>query len=157
MGKTPTSPAGRAAPVNGWSLIELLVVLSIVGAVSSLALPSLRDSIPSLRLSAEARQIVVLFREAQRRAVESGQETAVQVDLADYTLRSNAGGSLTIDPQYEILAVSAASPAQGVNATEVRFFPDGTSTGASLRLSYRQRHVEVVVDWMFGKAVLKNE
>src|ERR1051326_2426342 len=85
MGKTPTSPAGRAAPVNGWSLIELLVVLSIVGAVSSLALPSLRDSIPSLRLSAEARQIVVLFREAQRRAVESGQETAVQVDLADYT------------------------------------------------------------------------
>jgi general secretion pathway protein H len=141
----------------GWSLIELIIVLAIIAAVSSLALPGLRESLPSLRLSAQARSIAVMLREAERQAVESGNETVVRINLADRSLTRDTGEAITLDPQFAIEVTAAKVPAIAADIAQIRFFPDGTSTGADLRLSYRQRHVDVVVDWMFGRAALKDD
>jgi len=157
MGRTPTSSAGRQASSDGWSLVELVVVLVIIAAASSLALPSLHDSLPSLRLSTQAHEIAVMLRDAQRTAIESGKETAVQINLTDKSLKPDYGQLLKLDPQFAIELTSAAEFSGGAGWAQIRFFPDGTSTGAQLHLSYRQRHIDVVVDWMVGKAVLRDE
>ncbi|MFI5018858.1 MAG: Tfp pilus assembly protein FimT/FimU [Dongiales bacterium] len=50
MAKTVTSPAGSSERRSGYTLIELMVVLLIIGAALSLALPRLDSFLPQLRL-----------------------------------------------------------------------------------------------------------
>lgn len=153
--KTGTSPAGSAPA--GWTLVELLVVLLILGAVASLAMPTLRAALPSLRLASQVREIVAALRQCQRQSIESGQETEAVVDLTAKTITSCDGISLRIDPRAAIELTSVTTEARGANAGRMRFFPDGTSTGGRIRLTYGSRHYDVTVDWIMGRAVLASD
>src|SRR5258708_38250116 len=82
MAKAGTSPAGSSERRAGYTLIELMVVLLIIGAALSLALPRLDSFLPQLRLKQTAREVVLALREAQRQAIQGGLPTTVELALA---------------------------------------------------------------------------
>jgi len=64
--------AGVRASRRGFSLIELMVVIIIVGIVSALAIPSMLAARTDRHAYDDAGQIMQLFREARTRAVARG-------------------------------------------------------------------------------------
>ncbi len=66
--RTPGRAHGPFRGENGFTLLELLVVLMIVGLVSAFVAPRLIDSLTGLSLKTEAKKIAACLRDARSRA-----------------------------------------------------------------------------------------
>jgi prepilin-type N-terminal cleavage/methylation domain-containing protein len=96
---------------SGLTLIELIVVLSILVGVVALAWPSLRKSLATSALQDASRQLQSEIRWAQAEAIRSGQAMVVWLPLED--------GPLRIESLEEALANSASLPASGALSESV--------------------------------------
>ena len=66
---------------SGLTLIELLITISIVGIISAIAVPILRDFLPIYRLNQAARILVVDFQYARTRAISHNKKIRVLFDI----------------------------------------------------------------------------
>ena len=120
----------------GFSLVEMLVVLAIVALAAGLGIPSIRNIVPSQRLSSTAErvasEIALLRTEAQRtghvtRLVFDGETNRFVSSRPGAPALAMAGWSV----QFETGTASRMQPG------ELRFLPDGGCTGARITLSGR--------------------
>lgn len=110
----PVRRAGAARTRHaGFTLIELVIVLVLLGAVAAVALPRLFEG--SFRSSAFAEQSAAALRYGQRLAVATGCEIQVEISTGGgYALRRRAGGSDTsCGPSDQPFTVAIPSPAGG--------------------------------------------
>jgi MSHA pilin protein MshC len=91
MNRIPLPRLGEA----GFTLVELVIVIVILGALAVVVLPRLGES--SFRSAAFAEQVATAFRYAQRLAVATGCEIQVDVSSAtsSYAVRRRSDGTDT--------------------------------------------------------------
>ena len=145
--------AGRA----GFTLIELLVVLVIMGLLVGLGPIAFHKVVPGIALKSSAREIMAAFLEARSIAIRDNREAVViiDVDARSYRLGDRAPVR-KLDPGLELELVAAASERIDESQGRIRFYPDGTSTGGRLSLTQNERKYDVVVDWITGRAKLRD-
>jgi len=148
--RTGTSSTGRRAAAAGFTLLELLVVLAILGLVLTLATPGLGRALPGMELRAEARTIASALREARALAVGRNDETTLIIDLSGPTLRLGDRPPIRLSPRLGISLLTASSESTGRGSGGISFFPDGTSTGGRVALVLGESRRDVVVDWLTG-------
>ncbi|MFQ5955240.1 MAG: GspH/FimT family protein [Kiloniellales bacterium] len=153
MSACVTTCAHRYDPsrrLNGFTLLELLVVLAVLGLVYALALPSLSGVLAGPRLDREARQLVSALREARSNAIVGGREVAFTVDAAAGAWRYGDRRGLV----NRRLSLSLQTPPGGVGGAErpaIRFFSDGGSTGGHLTLKGEAGVRRIHVHWLTGR------
>ena len=133
---------------GGFTLMELLVVLTILGLALLLAMPVLERTLPGLELRTEARNLAIALREARARAIGRNEEVTIVVDRQGGTLKANGKQVVRLNRKIDIGPFAGAPLSPG--ASEIRFFPDGTSTGGHLTLVLGERQKHVFVDWLTG-------
>jgi len=67
---------------TGFTLVELLIVMIIVGIIAMLVIPDLGSTLLASRLDASAREVVTALHGAQDLAISSGARYAVVFDLS---------------------------------------------------------------------------
>lgn len=136
----PTGPIAGRGRVAGFTLLELVVVLVLLGALAVIAVPRLAES--GFRSAAFAEQIAAAFRYAQRLAVASGCEVQVEVSATTHSYRitrRNDGsdtacgttGAFTLDVPSPAGGNFAATASGGVTVTQglvLRFDAQGLPT-----------------------------
>jgi type II secretory pathway pseudopilin PulG len=80
------SAAGRKP--GGFTIIELLIILVIVGLIAVLGFPALHRAIQRMRHEGFAREAAALARAARLQAIRNSTATYVEVDLTNRVLRS---------------------------------------------------------------------
>lgn len=137
---------------QGFTLLELLVVLLIMGLMLTLAPPVFERVMPGVGLKSAAREIAGGLREARGVAIRDNRDIALIVDTEKKAF-SLAGDPRVheLDPDLAVRLTTAASERTGETAAGIRFFPDGTSTGGRVSLSRNERTYHVVVDWLTGR------
>lgn len=122
---------GRAA---GFSLVEMLVVLAILALAAGIGVLSIRTIVPSQRLAAMAEriagEIALLRTEAQR----TGRVTRLVYDGETHRFLGSRPGVPAIAMAGWAIRFETAT-ASRTQGTQLRFFPDGGSTGARITLS----------------------
>lgn len=124
---------------DGFTLLELLVVLAIMGLMVAIAMPFTVSTIAQAGLRADARALTSQLRRLQHQAQER-RETIVIATLAVHTLP----GAVFAAPQAGRGTVTLAG------GRPVIFYPDGTSSGGTLRLREGGRALDIGVAWMTG-------
>ena len=137
-------PAGPA----GFTLFEILVVMSILGLVYLLALPALSGAFAGPRLDRQARQLVATLRGARSVAILQGREVRFRVDRGAWRYRDRHGAVR----QGMTLALQAPPGGSGEDGRPaIRFFPDGSATGGRLTLSGATGVRHINVHWLTGR------
>ena len=136
-------PVGEA---GGFTLIEMLVVLTIIVIVSGLAAPLLSPALSHWELRSSATRLVVALREARLAAVSSGQKVRVRVHHDGIRRGDKA------PPTHMSAAISfELSKSVGPNDGSITFFPHGGSTGGQIILRLAGQERTLAVEWLTGR------
>jgi general secretion pathway protein H len=135
----------------GFTLLELLVGLSILALLAALAVPILTAPSDGVRLRTAAEQIAAALRLARANAIVRNGEVAVVIDAEGRSIRRNDGPvqpfASDVSVQLTIAESERATPTRG----GFRFFADGSSTGGDIVLRLPGRELRLCVDWLTGK------
>lgn len=121
---------------RGITLIEMLIVVTLVGLMVGVSFPAVTSGVDSLRLSSSADAVAAFLNSALNRAERRQQVSEITIDKEKHqlTLRS-------ADPAF----VRELPMSQGVTITEVApdqkhifFFPGGTVPRITIQLTNRR-------------------
>jgi general secretion pathway protein H len=158
---TPTpnpSPQGGgehtecAAPAAGFTLLELLIVLTILAVVAVFAVPQLAKPSDRLRLQAATRDLAAALRLTRASAISRNAEIALVVDVDARAFESPAVSrkSLPSDIDVQLKVAEPERPTRSRGG--FRFYADGSSTGGDIVLRLRDNEARICVNWLTGKA-----
>ena len=129
---------------RGFSLIELMLVLALLGLLLGIALPPLAGALDRIEVAAAASQIAAAHTRARMMAISGGRVLILTVDSASLSIRVRGSPTnLWSDRGPALSRVSLIGPARSFT-----FSPEGFSLGlsnASLRLSRGSATRTVVV------------
>ncbi|HEX6112644.1 MAG TPA: GspH/FimT family pseudopilin [Geminicoccaceae bacterium] len=142
---------------RGFTLLELLVVLAIIGVVLAFVPGFILRGQPGLDVDVAARAIADALRQARSDAVLQNREQLFALDVEQRLFR--VGGQrapVQIPRGVEITFQTARSEAMSETIGQIRFYPDGSATGGRIGLAIDGQQVEVVVDWLTGLVSVKH-
>lgn len=146
--------AGRAARVRvaGVTLLELLIVLSIMGLVAAFVVPLLGPGMSTAELKSAARQVAAGLRLARSEAVATRLDTRLVLDLEQRTMHVDRDPRvLALPREVELKLYTAQNDLVSEKSGAVRFYPDGGSNGGRITLASGERKYDVDVDWLTGR------
>ncbi len=145
-------PRPRLVAQRGFTLIEMLVVLTIAALIVGLALPRLTGATETATLRTAAHEVAAALRNTRSLAMTRGQTEAFVIDTANGAFRAGqtaSPGQLPRGVQLALVTVTADrdSASQGW----IQFFADGSSTGGGVLLATGKARSQVLVDWLTGR------
>jgi len=149
------SEISERAASAGVTLLELLIVLSIMAIVAALVVPMFGSSVSTGELKSAAREVAAGLRFARSEAVATRQETRVMLDLEHRTFQIERDARIhALPPRIELKLFSAQRDLVGETVGAIRFFPDGGSNGGRVTLAAGERKYDVDVDWLTGRVAI---
>ena len=144
--------------IEGFTLLELLVVLSIIGLLSMVVLVSLPGSRDTLNLKLSARDVMAQMTESRNQAIRTRREVRFFLDLSqkEYWVE-DLGDRRRLADDMELEIYTAKGEQGANNVAAIRFFPDGSSTGGYIRISREGSNYRIAVNWLTGKIVMDHE
>ena len=147
-----------SARPNGFTLVELLVVLIVIGLIIALAPIALYRTMPSLELRTTTRELAAALRNTRSAAIRDNREMALTLDVeAGWYRLDGREGEQEIDPEIELKLLTATIEAENENVGRIRFFPDGTSTGGQITLARGDDTYYILVDWLSGRVEIADK
>lgn len=139
---------------RGFSLLEMLLVLTIMALMVGIAATSLSRSIGGAQIRAAGRDIAAGLRYTRSQAMVRKQPMVFAVDANERTWQAAGKKTVTIPDGMELSLLTGRSELTGENAGNIRFYPDGSSTGGRVTISSGDVHWDVGVSWLTGKITL---
>lgn len=160
--KTPMSQAGNRTVASGrgegFSLLELILVLVVMSLVAAITLPSMSRGRTAFHLRAVGRDVLSTLRFARETAVTQQKVMMVLVDsqAQQVTVSDDVGdGARSFKPPSDvrIQAMSTSGEALLQDPLMIRFLPNGSSDDARILLtSERGGTLRIVTDSNTGGA-----
>ena len=136
---------------RGFTLLELLVVLAIIGLVLAFVPGFMLRGQPGLDVEIAARAIADALRQTRSNAMLQNRDQLFALDVEERLFRGG-GQRAPVQIHKDIVLTFQTARSESMSETigQIRFFPDGSATGGRIGLTLDGRHVEVVVDWLTG-------
>ena len=124
---------------EGFTLLELLIVIVIIASVSAITLPSLSKGSETLHLRTASRDILNTFRYAREKAVteQSGMQVIFDKGNSDLTLSDSMGQTIrsyALPYDVKIYRMAVGKSETMDNSLSVQFLPNGSSERAQIIL-----------------------
>ena len=129
------SGAKASGEAPGFTLIELVIVLVIVGLGAALVAPAIDSGMRMREVRSGVRALASSFRQLQSEAIRTGDPQTLLIDPVENILavegteRSLSLGDVVRLEEFSQVIVDGAGVAR------VRFFPNGSNTGVSVLVS----------------------
>jgi general secretion pathway protein H len=140
---------------RGFTLVELLVVMAIAAALLAVTIPLLSGSIGRAELRGTAAEMAAALRHARTQAIRLHRETRLQVDLEQRRYQvSGERRAFRFPRDVDVKLVVADFQGLPSEAGEVRFYPDGSSSGGEITVSSKRGEYRVRVEWLTGRVLI---
>ena len=156
MAKIRTSPTGSGAAA-GFSLLELLVVLVIMAIVAGYAGSRMFGSLDRPAMEAASGELAAVLRRARSSAIAQNAPVTVRVDVDATSFGIPGDRVYKVSDRLKLSLFTAVTEQQTTSVGEIRFFPDGSSTGGEVTLTGGNARGYVQVDWLTGRVATYEE
>ncbi|HUN46510.1 MAG TPA: GspH/FimT family pseudopilin [Stellaceae bacterium] len=137
---------------RGFTLIELVVVLAILALATALVTPLLSRGRDRAEFDATVREVAAALRETRSLAMTRDRSEALLVDVAHGVLRwGGRPADHRVPRSIRLALLTTAGERLDEESGDIRFFPDGSSTGGHVTLMQGERRRDVFVDWLSGR------
>ena len=148
-GVTPTQPPPQAGEVRfgrlrsrGFSLIELLVVLVLIGIMAGVAAPAVGRFVDTLEFREQVAEVMAIVRYARLKAITEGKLLVITADTDASSHSLTLSGAV-----YEVRDLELAEDATlEIEPLELVFSPEGYATPGSLKLTSGERSETITID-----------
>ena len=151
-------------PDSGFTLLELLVVLAIAGLLMALVPPVVSAVVPGAKFRVAAHELAVTLRDARNQAISRSStiDVTFEFEPSQYSIANDKAHVLPDDVEIVFLDSYAATSAKTSEVLNfgsgekytLRFYPDGSSNGATVRLGRQDSHYLIDVGWLMGRVTV---
>ncbi len=135
----------------GFTLIEIICVLAIVGLMAALALPAFPRGTSKARLEGYAMDIAALLKGDRNAAIRTHSPVATALNAQGHLVRSGAnGGSVQLPGDVAFDAILAKRCGDRAVGATIDFFPSGMSCGGTIALLRQGVGFQIRVNWLTG-------
>lgn len=145
------SPCRPGERCSGFTLIEVIVTLAILGFALVLVVGYKPPWSSGLGLKGAAAELASGLRLARSEAIARNRSVALGLDLIGHRYRVGTGPERRLPANLSIELLTIAGERQGAGVGDIRFNPDGSSTGGRITLAAGQQRTAVGVDWLTGR------
>jgi general secretion pathway protein H len=135
---------------NGFTLVEMLVTLALLGLIAMLSFPYLSGGKGSVGLTSDARVLASRFRAAREMAIATRSKTAVIIDIVRPGVRGPGSLSEYVFTTANHVSVTTARGMVTGETAPIMFSPDGGSSGGEVMLDGGSEVRRVRVEWLTG-------
>ncbi len=140
----------------GFTLIEILLTLVIAAAITAVSATAYSRLSSNAALKATSQDILVTLRRARISAIAKSEEVAFSVDNNKriyWVVGSNR--QRLLDSSLDLQIFSAKGLSTNKNISQIRFAPDGSSSGGEIKISNGKKVYSIVVEWLSGKVEIR--
>lgn len=148
--------SSRRSNTLGFTLIEILLTLVIAAAITAISATAYSRLSSSAALKATTQDILVTLRRARISAIAKSEEVAFSIDNNKriyWVVGSNR--QRLLDSSLDLQIFSAKGLGTNKNISQIRFAPDGSSSGGEIKISNGKKVYNVVVEWLSGKVEIR--
>lgn len=137
---------------GGFTLFEMLVVMAMIAMTLAAVSTLYRSPSSETQVKAAALLTASRLRDLRSAAMTSGRERVATIDVGNRVIRfSDERSSLELAKSISITVTGADSEKRSQAIAGVRFFPNGSSTGATIDLRMERHAYEVRINWLTGR------
>ena len=149
----PISSAGPAerAGEGGFTLIEVVCVLAIIGLLAAILLPEIPRGTSRSRLQGYALEIATLLKTDRNAAIRQRAAVATEIDAIGRSVRSGVSArAIRVPADVRFDAALASRCNQRDAGSAIVFFASGMSCGGVIALTRLGVGYQVRVNWFTG-------
>jgi general secretion pathway protein H len=136
---------------SGFTLIEVIVTLAILGFALVLVAGYKPPWSSGLGLRGAASELASGLRLARSEAIASNRPVPFDLDVTSHVYRVGGGAERRLPANLSIELLTIIGEKRGASFGDIRFNPDGSSTGGRIALADGKQRVAVGVDWLTGR------
>ena len=154
-GVTRSGRASVESAAGGFTLLEMLVVLMLIGLIVAVTIPTFSGGVSTTALKSATREVAAGLRLARGQAIAQRTESVLELDVAGRSFRVPPDPRVhTLPSGIELKLFTAQRDLISEQVGAVRFYPDGGSNGGRITLASGERKFNVDVDWLTGRVAI---
>jgi len=135
----------------GLSLLEMMLVLALVAAVSLLAAMAMNGGMDGMRLRSAGKSLAAELRHARTRAIATGMPQQFALDMRTHRWQGPDGRHGELPAALSLRYTGAQQVQSRSDVGVVRFFEDGASTGGRIELIAKSAVWRIDIGWITGE------
>jgi len=136
---------------RGFTLIEMILVVSLIAVIASLLSVSLVGRLDSVRAAGAARDVASALRTTRAMALRLRAAQVLRINVEERTVTITGRKPIQLPETMEVKLYTADQEINSRREGAIRFYPDGGSTGGKVTLIVGQRTWEIAVSWLTGE------
>ena len=156
---SPRSLVSRAAVPQpavsqGFTLVEILIVVTLIAALTLLLVGAMNGGMDGLKLRSNAKTLVAELRHARAQAISTGtvQRFTIEPEKRIWTGAKQRHGEFPKALEVTFTGVRQVQAREGEGV--ILFFEDGASTGGRIQLRLKNAAWNVDIAWLTGEVSL---
>jgi general secretion pathway protein H len=136
---------------QGFTLIELVAVVTLIGIALGVISMSFSKTMSSAQIRAASTDLVAALRYTRGQAIVKGKQAALDIDMQNNTYQAPGRPLMKLPKDMHMTLLTADSEQTGASSGRIRFFADGASTGGHVSIYAGQREWRINVSWLTGQ------
>lgn len=141
---------------DGFTLFEMLIVLTLIALLGLLALPLARGTASARGIDTAIRDLARNLAAARSDAMRDAARRSVLIDARNRRWRRDDSVRWTALPPGIGIDVTAPRNAVTSGVTRLSYFHDGSASGGTIRLRHGARRRAIAIDWLSGRLTLRD-